>query len=107
MGLPPFWLNITEWNRPQLRSQVRFYTNSVSRRISQVGAIGLPDIYQERNVFFDLVYQLALNESGRVTFRFNAENLGDNKYRWTQAGLPQRLYQLGRTYSIGFNYVVF
>jgi outer membrane receptor protein involved in Fe transport len=98
---------ITEYNQPKLRSQVRFYANSVSRRVAQVGAIGLPDIYQERNVFFDVVYQLALRESGRVTFRFNAENLGDNRYRWTQAGLPQRSYQLGRTYSIGLNYVVF
>lgn len=98
---------ITEWNRPKLRSQARFYVNSVSRRISEVGSIGLPDVYQERNLFIDFVYQYSVLESGKMTFRFNAENLGDNKYRWTQANLPFRQYQLGRTFSLGLSYVVF
>jgi outer membrane receptor protein involved in Fe transport len=98
---------ITEWTKPKLRSQARFYVNSVSRRLSDVGAIGLPDIYQERNTFLDFVYQYALVESGRATIRFNAENLGDNKYRWTQAGLPTRTYQTGRTYSVGLTYSIF
>ncbi len=98
---------ITEWTKPKLRSQARFYVNSVSRRLSDVGAIGLPDIYQERNVFLDFVYQYALVESGRASIRFNAENLGDNKYRWTQAGLPTRQYQTGRTYTVGLTYSIF
>lgn len=98
---------ITEWTKPKLRSQARFYVNSVSRRLSDVGAIGLPDIYQERNVFLDFVYQYALVESGRASIRFNAENLGDNRYRWTQAGLPTRQYQTGRTYTVGLTYSIF
>ncbi|WP_321477911.1 TonB-dependent receptor domain-containing protein [uncultured Paludibaculum sp.] len=98
---------ITEWTKPKLRSQARFYVNSVSRRLSDVGSIGLPDIYQERNLFLDFVYQYSLVESGKATIRFNAENLGDNKYRWTQAGLPTRQYQTGRTYTVGLTYSIF
>ncbi|MGJ5816944.1 TonB-dependent receptor domain-containing protein [Paludibaculum fermentans] len=98
---------ITEWTKPKLRSQARFYLNSVSRRLSDVGAIGLPDIYQERNVFLDFVYQYSLLESGKASIRFNAENLGDNKYRWTQASLPTRQYQTGRTYTVGLTYSIF
>lgn len=98
---------ISEWSRPTLRSQARFYVNSVSRRLSQVGTNGLPDIYQESNLFLDFVYQYTLTESGRTSIRFNAENLGDNRYGWTQAGLPARTYYLGRTYTVGVTYSIF
>jgi len=81
---------IAEWAKPALRSQARFYINGVSRRISDVGSFGLPDIYQERNLFLDFVYQYSFTESGKVNLKFNAENLADNPYRWTQAGLPFR-----------------
>jgi outer membrane receptor protein involved in Fe transport len=63
-----------EWARPKWRSNARFYANSVSRRITEVGTFGLPDIYQERNTFLDFVYQYSMTEDGRWTFRFNAEN---------------------------------
>lgn len=98
---------ITEWTKPKARSQARFYINSVSRRLSDVGSNGLPDIYQEGNVFLDFVYQYSFSESGRTTLRFNAENLTDNKYRWTQADLPTRRYQTGRTYTVGLTFSLF
>jgi outer membrane receptor protein involved in Fe transport len=98
---------ITEWTKPKARSQARFYVNSVSRRLSDVGSNGLPDIYQERNLFLDFVYQYSFSESGKTTLRFNAENLADNTYRWTQANLPTRRYQMGRTFSVGLTYSLF
>ncbi|MEZ5356479.1 MAG: TonB-dependent receptor [Bryobacteraceae bacterium] len=108
MGQSRFVYNaIAEWNRPKWRSNARFYANSVSRRITEVGTFGLPDIYQERNTFLDLVYQLSLTETGKWSLRFNAENLGDNKYRWTQGDFLVRNYQLGRTFSVGVSYQIF
>lgn len=98
---------IVEWVRPQWRSNARFYVNSQSRRLTEVGTFGLPDVYQERNTFFDFVYQYDIKESGKWTLRFAAENLGDNRYFWTQAGLLQRRFQLGRTFSIGTSYSFF
>ncbi len=95
---------IGEWVKPSWRSQARFYANHVSRRISGVGTFGLPDYYQEGNTFLDFIYQVALDEKGRWNFRFEAENLGDTEYRWTQGGLPQRSYQLGRTFQTGVGY---
>src|SRR5262249_1462891 len=77
---------ITEWTKQRLGAQARFYINGVSRRISNVGSFGLPDIYQERNLFLDSVYQYSLTDSGKVNLKFNAENLSDNPYRWTQGG---------------------
>jgi outer membrane receptor protein involved in Fe transport len=98
---------ILDFNRPQWRSSSRFFVNSVSRRITDVGVQGLPDLYQERNVFLDFVYQYDLRESGRWSIRFTAENLGNTTFRWTQADLLVRRYQLGRTFQVGTTFSVF
>lgn len=108
VGQSRFIVNaIAEWVRPQWNSNARFYVNSVARRITDVGTFGLPDIYQERNTFFDFVYQYEIGEKGRWGIRFAAENLGDNHYHWTQAGLTQRSFRLGRTFTIGTSFSVF
>jgi outer membrane receptor protein involved in Fe transport len=98
---------IGEWVKPQWRSNARFYANSVSRRISDVGTFQLPDIYQERVVFLDFVYQFSLSEKGNWTLRFNAENLGDNTYRYTQGNFLVRQFNIGRTFTIGTSYSFF
>ncbi|HSB14349.1 MAG TPA: TonB-dependent receptor [Bryobacteraceae bacterium] len=98
---------ITEWFRPKWRSNARFYANAVSRRITDVGSVGLPDIYQERSMFLDFVYQFDIVENGKWSIRFSAENLADNNYRWTQAGILQRSFQLGRTYNVGTSFSIF
>ncbi len=98
---------ITEWARPRWRSGAKFYVNSVSRRITDLGTIGLPDIYQERTTMLDAVYQFGIREAGKWSVRFSAENLGDTQYRWTQGGMLQRLYQLGRTFTVGTSYAIF
>jgi hypothetical protein len=94
---------ITEWIRPRWRSQARFDANYVSRRLSDVGTFGVPDIYQEGNTFLDFVYQYSLSEGGTWVLKFSAENLADNHFRWTQGDILQRSYRLGRTFGLGLN----
>lgn len=96
-----------QWRRPKWHSDARFNANYVSRRIANVGTFKLPDIYQEANTFLDFVYQYVVGEKGKWAIRFEAENLADNKYRWTQANIIQRDYKLGRTFQIGLNYTIF
>jgi outer membrane receptor protein involved in Fe transport len=98
---------IVDWARPAWRSNAKFSANSVSRRISDVGTFSVPDIYQERNTFLDFTYQFTFDEQGRYALRFNAENLLDNTYRWTQGPFLQRRFQVGRTFSVGFGYTIF
>jgi outer membrane receptor protein involved in Fe transport len=98
---------IIDWNRPQWRSDARFYVNTVSRRITDVGTFGLPDIYQEGNTFLDFAYQRSFGAEQRWSFRMTGENLGDTHYLWTQAGLPQRSYRAGRTFSAGISLSIF
>jgi outer membrane receptor protein involved in Fe transport len=108
LGQSRFIVNaIVEYNNPKWHSNARFYANHVARRISDVGTFGLPDIYQEGNTFLDFVYQYTFGETGRWNLRFNAENLGDNTYRWTQGPFTQRQFQLGRTFSIGAGFNIF
>jgi outer membrane receptor protein involved in Fe transport len=98
---------IVEWRRPKWRSDAKFFTNFVSRRISDVGSFKLPDIYQEGNTFLDFAYQYTVDEKGKWNIRFEGENLGDNDYRWTQGPFVQRDYHLGRTFQIGVSYAFF
>ena len=96
-----------QWRRPKWHSDARFNANYVSRRIASVGTFQLPDIYQEANTYLDFVYQYVIGEKGKWSLRFEAENLADNKYRWTQANIIQRDYQLGRTFQVGVSYSIF
>lgn len=108
LGQSRFIYNVmSEWNRPKWRSNARFYFNWVSRRISDVGTFALPDIYQEANTFIDFAYQYALDEKGKWALKFNAENLADNRYHWTQGDITQRAFRLGRTFTVGVSYSIF
>ncbi len=108
VGQSRYIFNVTtEWTKPAWRSQARFFVNSVSRRITDVGAFGLPDIYQERNTLFDFVYQYQILGDGKWNFRFAAENLGNNHFRWTQGDFIQRSYRTGRTFSVGTSLSLF
>ncbi len=98
---------IGEWVKPEWRSNARVYFNSVSRRITDVGTFSLPDIYQERTNFLDFVYQVNLDEKGRWSMRFSAENLTNNDYRYSQADILVRQFRIGRTYTIGTTYTIF
>ena len=98
---------ILEWRRPKWHSDAKFYTNYVSRRVSDVGTFKLPDIYQEANTLLDFVYQYTVGEKARWALRFEAENLGDNDYRWTQAPFVQREFRQGRTFQAGVTYTIF
>ena len=99
--------SIVEWTQPKWRSLARFDANFVSRRLSDVGTFGVPDIYQEGNTFLDFSYQYSLTETGTWSLKFSAENLANNHYHWTQGGILQRSYRLGRTFSVGIGVTIF
>jgi outer membrane receptor protein involved in Fe transport len=96
-----------QWIRPKWRSEAQIFATHVSRRISDVGSYGLPDIYQEGTTNLDVMYQYRIGERGRWALRFEGENLADNNFRWTQADFVQRQYRLGRTFQVGMSYSFF
>jgi outer membrane receptor protein involved in Fe transport len=96
-----------QWIKPTWHMDGKFSANYVARRLSDVGTFKVPDIYQEPNVFLDFVTQRTFGEKGRFAIRFEAENLADNDYRWTQGPFTQREYRLGRNFQVGVSYSLF
>jgi outer membrane receptor protein involved in Fe transport len=96
-----------QWAHPQWNSDARFFANYVSRRITDLGSFGVPDIYQEPNVNLDFMYQYTGGERRQWAIRFEAENLSDNDFHWTQGPFTQRHFRLGRTLQLGFTYSFF
>jgi outer membrane receptor protein involved in Fe transport len=76
----------------------------VGRRITGVGAIGQPDVYQEGQHMLDLVVQQSLTETSPLDLEFSVGNILDDEKRYTQGGMPYRVFRDGRTYSVGFSY---
>jgi TonB-dependent receptor len=67
-------------------------------RISDVGSLGLPDILEDGRGTVDFILSARWRA---LRLRFTAENLGDEELTFTQGGLVQRQYTLGR--SVAFN----
>jgi hypothetical protein len=85
----------------------RVLYNFVGDRISDVGANEAPDIVERGRGALDVV--LAQRWRG-LTIRATLENLTDSEYEYTQSleiDRIQRLYKLGRSYTISFGYSVF
>ncbi len=81
---------------------VRLLYNFFGDRISDVGSVGLPDIYEEGRGTLDMVVSARLGR--RLSLRVSADNLTDADYELTQGGLPQRTYRLGRTFTVNFGF---
>jgi outer membrane receptor protein involved in Fe transport len=96
-----------QWARSRWHSDARLMANYVSSKISDLGTYGVPDIYQQPNTTLDFVYQYQVGERGQWSYRFEAENLTNNDFHWTQGSFTQREYRLGRTFQIGLTYSFF
>ena len=93
---------IFEFRLPNSGFSTRALVNFFGDRIVDVGSLGLPDIIEEGRATLDLV---AVYQWSEVSFRFAADNVTDADYLFTQGGLTQRLFNIGRGYkfSIGYN----
>ncbi len=85
----------------------RVLYNYFGDRISDVGANEAPDIVEQGRGSLDVV--LAQRVRG-LTIRASLENLTDSEFHWTQtlqADRTQRLYTLGRSYTVTFSYSLY
>jgi len=82
----------------------RVLVNSFSRRIAEVGSLGLPDIFEAGRTTVDLAISKSL---GKLNLRFSAENLGDSPVRFLQGPETHRTFTLGRTYALQVGFSAF
>jgi hypothetical protein len=80
----------------------------VGRRITDVGALGLPDIFEEAQHVMDFVLQQRIGgEESPLELKFSADNLLDDTKEFTQGGQPYRVFRKGRGFSFGLSYQFF
>lgn len=83
---------------------IRALYNYFDSRISDVGSVGLPDIFEEGRGTVDL---LLSTEVRRLRIGLSAENLTDAEYRYTQGDRTHRAFKLGRTFSVNLGFSAF
>jgi len=93
-----------EWERPKWRSNTRLFVNFFSDRISEVGSFGLDDVVQDGRTTIDVAYDYQLREEGDWKINFDAQNLTDEDFLWTQGDGIRRLYSRGRTFKVGLSF---
>jgi outer membrane receptor protein involved in Fe transport len=82
----------------------RVMFNYFDDRIADVGALGLPDIYEASRGTLDLAVSHRIRG---VNLRFSIDNLTDERVEFTQGLELQRAYRYGRTTTFELGYSLF
>jgi outer membrane receptor protein involved in Fe transport len=90
---------LVEFRRGDFRA--RALVNFFDDRISDVGALGLPDTIEEGRTTLDVVLGYRM---GAISFRLAGENLTDAENLFTIDGNSYRAFSTGRTISFGVSY---
>jgi len=98
---------IFEYTHPRWGTVARLLGNFQGQRISDVGALGLPDIIEAGYTRLDAIALQPLGADRKWGLKIAAENLLDEEVRFLQGGLPQRYFKTGRTLSISISYSFF
>jgi TonB-dependent receptor len=87
---------------------VRVLGAYIGKRLTDVGAFGLPDIFEEPYTSFDAVVSQRINRVvNGLELKLAASNLFDKRHQFTEGGLIQRAYDPGRTISLSLSYTPF
>ncbi len=86
------------------KTSVRVLYNFFGERISDVGSLGLPDIYEDGRGSLDLALS---SRWSRLTLQLVAGNLTDEPFTFKQGGKLQREYGLGRTFTFTVSFSSF
>ncbi|MBI3950752.1 MAG: TonB-dependent receptor [Acidobacteria bacterium] len=97
-----------QYEIPRWNVEARTVINFVGRHIAQVGAFGLPDIYEGGYPSLDFfVSKKFLGEAKKLEVKFSGENLMDRGTRFNQGPNPYWYYSRGRTFTVGVSYSIF
>jgi outer membrane receptor protein involved in Fe transport len=97
-----------QYEIPRWGIETRTLINYVGRRITDVGAYGLPDIYEAGYPSLDFyVSKRFLGEAKKLELKFSGENMLNREIRFNQGPNPYWYYTRGRTFTIGASYTIF
>jgi len=102
-GQSPYVVNVgLDFQRPDWGTRIRLMYNVLGARIDQVGAMGLPDIYEEPRHLLDFTAEQELPEG--FVLRLSAQNLLDQQVVYTQGDKTVTSFKPGVSLSLGVSW---
>jgi TonB-dependent receptor len=97
-----------QYVQPRWGTMFRALGSYTGQRLSEVGAFGLPDIYESGFRSIDMVVSQSLGAlRPGLEVKFAGSNLLDEKREFTQGGQLQRRFDPGRKFSLSISYTPF
>jgi outer membrane receptor protein involved in Fe transport len=97
-----------QFYHPQWGTMVRLLGSYNGERLTEVGAFGLPDIYEAASTSFDVVFSQSFGALARgLELKIAGTNLFDEGREFTQADRIQRSLRPGRKVSFSLSYSPF
>lgn len=97
-----------QFYQPQWGTMVRFLGSFSGERLTEVGAFGLPDIYEAANTGFDAVLSQSFGTFAKgLELKLAGTNLLNEKREYIQGGVVQRSFDPGRKVSLSLSYSPF
>jgi len=96
-----------QFYHPQWGTMVRFLGAYNGERLTEVGALGLPDIYESASTTFDVVLAQSIAFARGLEIKLAGSNLLDDEKEFTQGGEIQRRFDPGRKVSLSLSYSPF
>ena len=88
---------------PEVGGSFRVLYNFFGDRIVDVGSLGMPDIYESGRGVLDAVFR---KRFASWSLRAAFDNLLDSEHEFTQGGRVQRVFRLGRSFSLSLSWAV-
>ena len=104
-GTSPYVINLAlDYGQPLLGT-VRLLYNTYGERISEAGANGLPDIFEQPRDELDFVWLRQINPFGTpLNAKLGIENILNDKYLFLQGDQLQSRYRTGVKFAFGLSY---
>ncbi len=96
-----------QFYHPQWGTMVRFLGSHSGQRLTEVGAFGLPDIYEAASTQFDVVLSQSVAFAKGLELKLAGTNLLSSKKEFIQGGEIQRRFDPGRKVSLSLSYSPF
>jgi outer membrane receptor protein involved in Fe transport len=97
-----------QYYRPQSGTMLRLLGAYSGKRITDVGAFTLPDIYEAAHTTIDVVVSQDFHFLAKgLELKLSAKNLLDQDRRFLQGGAVQRSYKPGRSVGLSLSYTPF
>ncbi len=101
-------LNVSlDYEKPEWGFETRALYNYTGERLTDVGALGLPDIIEHGYPHLDLIFAKTFGGEKKWRAEFQMENLLNRQIDLRLGNLPFQVYRTGRTFEFGISYRIF